>query len=216
MHHLNSETAGLMTSSHNDTSSGVPNHEKIIAERFVPSSTYKKLVVAICKMQDLFTTVHASDSVSPERKERQVFYVLSTDKNSISLYGYIVHPAGTPHAALTEVHPERDFYLKQSFWIGAPQHIFKDYDPVKDKKLGHLAWAAAYDREPINETFCVALADPVLMLTFNRPFIERWMEEAPTKIVDISVTTDDVPKDTPPLGTVPYFGPAATRTTVAR
>ena len=215
MYHLGSE----VTDSSCSPVAQPSNQDNSTVDVFVPSSKYKKLVVAICKMQDLFTTVHASDSVSPERKERQVFYVLSTDKNSISLYGYIVHPAGIPHAALTEVHPERDFYLKQNFWIGAPQHIFKDYDPVKDKKLGHLAWAAAYDREPINETFSVALADPILMLTFNRPFIERWMEEAPSKIVDISVTIDDVPKDAPPVGATPHFGPTSptlTRAAVAR
>ena len=216
MYHLGSEANDLPVPTLNVAPAAVPKQSDCPVDQFVPSSKYKKFVAAICKMQDLFTTIHASDAISPERKERQVFYVLRTDKDSISLYGYIVHPAGADYATLTEIHPERDFYLKQNFWIGAPQHIFKDYDPVKDKKLGHLAWAAAYDREQINETFCVALGDPVLMMTFNRPFIERWMEEAPSKIVDISVTTDDVPKDAPPAGATPFFGTTTARTAVAR
>lgn len=181
-------------------------------QQFVPSSEYKKLITGICKMQELFTTIHASDSVCSERKERHLFYVMRVDGDSLSLYGYITHPSDMPpHEKLTSIHPERDFYLNQNFWVGAPQHVFKDFDPVKDKKIGRLAWAATYDREPVAETFAVALAEPVVMLTFNRAFVERWVEEAPVKIVDFSTTIDDTPKDAPPFNTVPYFGTNVTR-----
>lgn len=75
--------------------------------------------------------------------------------------------------------------------------------------MGRLAWAATYDREPVNETFAVMLNEPIVSLTFSRAFLERWMEEAPCKIVDFSTLThtlDDFPKDPIPVNAVPSFG----------
>lgn len=175
---------------------------------FIPSSEYRRILTALCKIQDLFTTVHATDTVDTDRKERQIFYSMSAQGDQITLSGYIVHPSTTVSEYLTEVHPEREFCVNDRFWVGAPQHIFKDFDPLKDKKLGRLAWAATYDRETMYETFKVALSSPIVTMVFSKLFLDRWIETAPAKVIDTSVlnhTLDDLPKDAVPAG-IPTFG----------
>ncbi len=192
---------------------------------FTPSSAYRGYLAMITKVLELPTTLFLPDEKSGEKRETQICYRMRIQGKSISLEGFALRQQNNDNMTLTEVHAEEAFTSNRHFWIGSPQHLYKDYDLIKDKKSGKLSWAAAYDRDIFNEVFFVDLNDSIVTLSFSVAFLERINAEpvivnkpglasivaaGATGASTAGHTLNDGPHDIPPAGAKVSFGDTAT------
>lgn len=132
---------------------------------FISTRLFRKYVTLLSKMITMPETVTLN--ISGTAKEFSVFHRFefinlgSDDAAKIPQLLVRSYPIGAfvegEFTADQElIRPEYEFSRNSIFWAGVGNRVFKDYQPMLDKKFGNFSWCYGYERELIHEQFVIS------------------------------------------------------------